>query len=176
VIGPASARWTLRAARQIIEAMAIAPPRHTLEDLLQAAAASITRLRPEEAAAAVGHGATLVDIRSDLDREHDGIVPGSLHIPHTVLEWRLAADSAWRNPYAPDADKHVIVMCDHGCSSVLAAATLVELGFAKASDVIGGYAAWRDAGLVTAPAPRHRRPGELAGMRPVDAPSTSAGR
>jgi rhodanese-related sulfurtransferase len=158
----------LRAARQIIEAMAIAPQRRTLEELLQAAAASITRLRPEEAAAAVAHGAALVDIRSDLDRERDGIVPDSLHIPRTVLEWRLAADSAWRNPFAPDFDQQIILMCDHGCSSLLAAATLVELGFAKASDVIGGYAAWRDAGLVTAPASRHPRPGELAGMRPVE--------
>ncbi len=160
----------MRAARQIIDAMAIAPQQRTLEELLQAAAASITRLRPDEAAAAVARGAALVDIRSDLDRERDGIVPGSLHIPRTVLEWRLAADSAWRNPFAPDVDKQVILMCDHGCSSVLAAATVVELGFAKASDVIGGYAAWREAALVTAPAPRHRRrPGELAGMRPVDA-------
>jgi len=150
--------------------MAIAPQRRTFEELLQAAAASITRLRPEEAAAAVARGAALVDIRSDLDRERDGIVPDSLHIPRTVLEWRLAADSAWRNPFAPDLDEQVILMCDHGCSSLLAAATLVELGFAKASDVIGGYSAWRNAGLVTAPAPRHRRrPGELAGMRPVDA-------
>jgi rhodanese-related sulfurtransferase len=165
----------LRAARQIIEAMAIAPQRRTLEELVQAAAAAITRLRPEEAAAAVGNGATLIDIRSDLDRERDGIVPGSLHIPRTVLEWRLAADSAWRNPYAPGVDEQIILMCDHGCSSVLAGATLVELGFATASDVIGGYAAWREAALVTAPAPRHRRrPGELAGMRPVDAESTPA--
>jgi rhodanese-related sulfurtransferase len=163
-------RWTSRAARQIIDAMAIAPQRRTLEQLLQTAAASVTRLRPEEAAAAVERGVALVDIRCNLDRERDGIVPGSLHIPRTVLEWRLAADSAWRNPYAPDADEQVILLCDHGCSSVLAAATLVGLGFAKASDVIGGYAAWRNAGLVTAPAPRHRqRPGELAGMRPVDA-------
>jgi rhodanese-related sulfurtransferase len=158
----------------MIEGMAIARQRRTLEELLQAATASITRLRPEEAAAAVGHGAALIDIRSDLDRERDGIVPDSLHIPRTVLEWRLAADSAWRNPSAPDVDKHVILMCDHGCSSVLAAATLVELGFAKAGDVIGGYAAWRDAGLVTTQAPRHRRPGELAGMRPVDAESRPA--
>ena len=149
--------------------MAIAPQRRTLEELLQAAAAAIKRLRPEEAAAAMARGAALVDIRSDLDRERDGIVPDSLHIPRTVLEWRLAADSAWRNPFAPDLDEQVILMCDHGCSSLLAAATLVELGFAKASDVIGGYSAWCDAGLVTAPAPRHRRrPGELAGMQPVD--------
>jgi hypothetical protein len=94
------------------------------------------------------------------------MVPGSLHIPRTVLEWRLAPDSGWRTPYAPDLDAQVIVMCDHGCSSVLAAATLVGLGFVRAGDVIGGYAAWHTAGLVTVPAPKDPRgPGEVPGMR-----------
>ena len=147
--------------------MTVAPQRRTLEQLLHAAAASITRLRPDEAAAAIAHGATLIDIRSDSNRDRDGIVPGSLHIPRTVMEWRLAPDSAWRSPYAPGVDEQVLVICDHGCSSVLAAATLVELGFTRAGDVIGGYAAWREAGLTTAPAPGHRRASdELAGMRP----------
>lgn len=138
-----------------------------LEELLKAAEASITRLSPEESAVALDHGATMIDIRSDPDREHTGIVPGSLHIPRTVLEWRLAPDSAWRNPHAPALDERVILICDHGCSSVLAAATLVELGFVEACDVIGGYAAWRRAGLLTAPAPSRRRArGELPGMGP----------
>ena len=147
--------------------MAIAGQRRTLDELLDAAQASITRLTPDEAEVAIAHGAMLIDIRSDLDRERDGIVPGSLHIPRTVLEWRLAPDSRWRSPYAPGLDQHVLVMCDHGCSSVLAAAVLVELGFGRAGDVIGGYAGWRSAGLLTTPAPADRRaPGELAGMRP----------
>jgi rhodanese-related sulfurtransferase len=157
----------LRSARQIIEAVTVAPQPRTLEQLLHAAAASITRLRPDEAASAIAHGATLIDIRSDGSRDRDGIVPGSLHIPRTVMEWRLAPDSAWRSPYAPGVDEQVLVICDHGCSSVLATATLVELGFTRACDVIGGYAAWREAGLTTAPAPRHRRASEeLAGTRP----------
>jgi rhodanese-related sulfurtransferase len=147
--------------------------RRTLDELVAEARARIERVEPEDALAAIEQGALLIDIRSDTDRKRDGIVPGSLHIPRTVLEWRLAADSAWRNPSAPDLDKHVVIMCDHGCSSVLAAATLVELGFAKASDVIGGYAAWRDAGLATAPASRDRPgAGELAGMRRVDEEAT----
>ena len=148
--------------------MAIAPQRRTLEELLQAAAAAITRLRPEAAAAAIARGAALVEIRSDLDRERDGIVPGSLHIPRTVLEWRLAADSAWRNPYAPDVDEQVIVICDHGCSSVLAAATLVGLGLPRRAT---------DRRLLRLAQRRTRDragatpscPGELAGMRPADA-------
>jgi rhodanese-related sulfurtransferase len=146
--------------------VAIPRQRRSLGELLEAAQASITRWKPADAALAIDQGATLIDIRCDLDRERDGLVPGSLHIPRTVLEWRLAPDSGWRTPYAPDLDAHVIVMCDHGCSSVLAAATLVDLGFARAGDVIGGYAAWRTAGLVTTPAPRDARgPAGLPGTR-----------
>lgn len=78
---------------------------------------------------------------------------GSLHIPRTVLEWRLDPDSEWRSPHAPGLDERVIVLCDHGESSSLAAATLVELGFTRAGDVVGGFAAWIEAGLPVVPAP-----------------------
>jgi rhodanese-related sulfurtransferase len=141
----------------------------TLQQLLDDALVRISRLEPREAFAAAGAGALLIDIRSEPDRERDGIVPGSLHIPRTVLEWRLAPDSAWRTPHAADLHQQLIVICDHGCSSVLAAATLADLGFARASDVIGGFVAWRDAGLPCIPAPPARRTtGELAGMRGPD--------
>ncbi len=143
--------------------------RRTLEELLSAAEERIARLEPAEALAAAEEGALIVDIRSELDRERDGIVPGSLHIPRTVLEWRLAPESAWRNPHVGGLEKRIVLLCDHGFSSVLAAATLVELGFANAGHVVGGFAAWRDAGLPTMPAPQYRRdPTELPGMRPPD--------
>jgi rhodanese-related sulfurtransferase len=149
--------------------MAAGAGRRTLDQLLEAALARIDRLEPADAFAAVEHGAVLVDIRSDLDRARDGIVPGSLHIPRTVLEWRLDPDSPWRNPHVGGLDRRIVLLCDHGCSSILAAATLAELGFADPGDVIGGFAAWRDAGLPTAPAPHvERRPDEPAGMRPPD--------
>ena len=148
--------------------------RKTLDELLEAARARISRLEPANAFAATERGAILIDIRSEVDRERDGIVPGSLHIPRTVLEWRLDPDSRWRNHYAGSPEHQIVLICADGYSSVLAAATLVDLGFPKAADVIGGYAAWQEAGLPTAPAPRDRRyPDELAGMRPpesVDAP------
>ena len=148
---------------------AVGANRRTLEELLDAARAQIERLEPAEALAATEEGALLIDIRADLDRERDGIVPGSLLIPRTVLEWRLDPDSTWRNPHIGDLHQQILLLCDHGCSSVFVAASLVELGFARAGDVIGGFAAWRDAGLRTAPAtPYRRRPGELAGMRPAD--------
>jgi hypothetical protein len=73
--------------------VAVGANRRTLEELLDAARAQIERLEPAEALAATEEGALLIDIRADLDRERDGIVPGSLHIPRTVLEWRLDPDS-----------------------------------------------------------------------------------
>ena len=144
--------------------------RRTLDELVQDAAARIERLEPAAALAAMRDGATLVDIRSDSDRERDGIVPGSLHLPRTVLEWRLDPESPSRSPYAPSLEERVLLLCDHGCSSVLAASTLVELGFTRVGDVVGGFAAWRDAGLSTTVAVASPRgTGELAGMRPPDA-------
>jgi rhodanese-related sulfurtransferase len=86
-----------------------------------------------------------------------------------VLEWRVAPDSNWRNPHVGGTESEIIVLCDHGYSSILAAATLVELGFTRASDVIGGFAAWLDAGLPVGAAPAgRRRADELAGMRGPD--------
>ncbi len=141
----------------------------TLEELLDAARARIERLEPAEAFAATERGALLIDTRADVDRERDGIVPGSLHIPRTVLEWRLDPTSPWRNPHAGGLDHQIVLLCDHGCSSVLAANTLVDLGFTRAGDVIGGFAAWREAGLPIAPITPYRRPpGESPGMRPPD--------
>jgi rhodanese-related sulfurtransferase len=141
--------------------------RGSLDALLAHASARIERLEPRAAWAAVADGATLVDIRSNGAREHDGIVPGSLHVPRTVLEWRLAPDSEWRSPHAPGPDARVVLLCDHGHSSVLAAAALVDLGFARAGDVVGGFEAWREAGLPTAPAPQ-RDDAALPGMAPPD--------
>jgi rhodanese-related sulfurtransferase len=151
--------------------MAAAVKRQTLDQLLVAARARITRYEPAEALAAVENGALLIDIRSDHDRNRDGIILGSLHIPRTVLEWRLEPTSNWRNPHIGDLDQQIILICDHGCSSILAAATLVDLGFARAGDVVGGYSAWSLAGLATAPCPAARRePDEPAGMRAPDRP------
>jgi rhodanese-related sulfurtransferase len=142
--------------------------RRTLEELLAEAERRITRHTPEEAFAAVARGAILVDIRAADSRDRDGVVPGSLHIPRTVLEWRLdPGDSTWRNPHAPGLGDDVILICDHGCSTVLAAATLVDLGFTRAGDVAGGFAAWRAAGLPVRPwASRPLGEGELAGIGP----------
>lgn len=138
--------------------------RRTLEEVLAEAAARIERLEPGEAHAELERGAVLVDLRSDTARARDGIVPGSLHIPRTVLEWRLDPDGEWRNPHVGGPETRVVLLCDHGCSSVLAAATLRELGYERIADVVGGFGGWREAGLPTAPAPPPRAPDELPGM------------
>ena len=139
----------------------------TLDELVAAAAARIDRLEPRAALAGMERGAVLVDVRSDTSRERDGIVPGSLHIPRTVLEWRLAGEEEWRTPHVPGRTAQVVLLCEHGCSTVLAAATLVDLGFTRAGDVVGGFEAGRAAGLPVVPAPTPR-PGGHPGLGPPD--------
>jgi rhodanese-related sulfurtransferase len=127
-------------------------PRTTIDDLLARAREDLSRVSPEAAAAAVRDGATLVDIRSDTQIARDGTVPGALVIGRNVLEWRLDPACTARHPSAPGLGERVIVMCDEGYASSLAAATLRDLGFTCATDLDGGFQAWRAAGLpVTSP-------------------------
>lgn len=140
----------------------------TLEEELRLARALIERLSPAEAFERAGSGALIVDIRSELDRERTGVVPGSIHIPRTVLEWRVEPGGAWCNPHVGGVERQIIVLCDHGYSSVLAGAAVARLGYAEVADVVGGFDAWRAAGLPTAPASPRRGGAELAGMRGPD--------
>ena len=89
----------------------------------------------------------LIDIRGDSQIARDGTVPGALVVARNVLEWRLDPDSQHRHPRAPGLDDRVILLCDEGYQSSLAAATLQQMGFTSATDVAGGFRAWRDAGL-----------------------------
>lgn len=116
----------------------------SLEELFARAASVIRRYLPEEAHAAAEHGAVLVDIRSADARRRDGVIPGAVHVPRTVLEWRTEPDGEWRNALLDG--RRLILVCDHGYSSVLAAATLVGLG-RDCGDVVGGFAAWAESGL-----------------------------
>ena len=115
----------------------------------------------------MGAGALIIDLRTDHARQRDGIVPGSLHIPRSVLEWRIDPDGPWRN-HEVGMDRQLILMCDHGFSSILAAATAVDLGFANAGDVIGGFAAWIAAGLSVGLPSWSTEDDPLPGMRPRD--------
>ena len=144
-------------------------PRFSLQQLVDRATARIRRYAPADAHAAMRAGATLVDIRDSAARDRDGVVPGALHIPRTVLEWRLAPDSAHRSPHVGGVDAELVLLCDHGCSTILAGAVLADLGFARVGDVVGGYVAWKAEGLPTRPGPATRSsPGVLPGAGPPD--------
>jgi rhodanese-related sulfurtransferase len=125
-----------------------------VEELLARARERLARVGPEEAAEELSAGAVLVDIRSDEQRERDGIVPAAVRIPRNVLEWRCDPASDYRDERVSDPNCRLIVMCDAGYQSSLAAATLQELGLERATDLDGGFQAWRDAGLPVEPAPR----------------------
>lgn len=122
--------------------------RQGVEDALAHARASLERLTPGAAYAAVRHGAALIDIRPALNRDAEGEVPGALVIDRNVLEWRLDPRSGSRLPCA-DYDLHVVLFCNEGYASSLAAAAVQQLGVRRATDMIGGFRAWRAAGLPT---------------------------
>ena len=123
----------------------------TADDLLVEARRDLKRLDPFEAAAAIAAGALLVDVRSELQRDRDGVVPGAIHFPRNVLEWRCDPASDARDRRVCDQGRLLIVMCDEGYQSSLAAANLKRLGFERATDLAGGFQAWRAAGLPVSP-------------------------
>jgi rhodanese-related sulfurtransferase len=125
--------------------------RLTVDELLAEARARLARLEPEEARRAMDRGALLVDVRSEVQRARDGVVPGSVFFSRNVIEWRADPSSSAHDPAFADLDRPVIVMCHEGYQSSLVAHTLGRLGFSRATDVVGGFVAWRDAGLPVEP-------------------------
>ena len=125
----------------------------SLDDLLAEARARLgTRPGPRDAARLLAQGALLVDIRPVELRRRDGEVPGAVIVDRNVLEWRLAPTSAHRLPDAGDPNRAVVVVCNEGYASSLAAVTLRELGLRAATDLDGGFRAWAEAGLPVSPA------------------------
>jgi rhodanese-related sulfurtransferase len=118
-----------------------------VDELMARARSKLERLGPVEAQAARESGALLIDIRADSQRAADGEVPGAAFVPRNVLEWRLDPASPDRDPELARPDARIVVMCDEGYQSSLAAATLQELGLPHATDLAGGFQAWRAAGL-----------------------------
>lgn len=123
--------------------------RRSIDAVLADARARLTRLTPREAYEAVADGAVLVDIRPSDAREIEGNIPGALVVHRNVLEWRLDPSSDACLPLAR-YDLQVIVFCNEGFTSSLAAAALLDLGVHRATDLTGGYRAWRAAGLPVA--------------------------
>jgi rhodanese-related sulfurtransferase len=98
--------------------------------------------------------AILVDIRPDAQRAIEGSIPGALVVERNVLEWRFDPASSSRLPIATDHGIQLIVFCSEGYASSLAAAALQDLGLWRATDMVGGFHAWRATGLPIAP-PTH---------------------
>jgi rhodanese-related sulfurtransferase len=117
-----------------------------IDTLLADARSGLDRVGPEKARELQEAGALLVDIRPFSNREAEGEIPGSVVVERIHLEWRLAPDSEWKLP-GVTTDTTVVVLCNEGYSSSLAAADLQRLGLRNATDLDGGFRAWATAGL-----------------------------
>ncbi|MBO0801819.1 MAG: sulfurtransferase [Nocardiopsaceae bacterium] len=124
----------------------------TVDEMLEGARSRLTRLTPREAFYEMALGATLADIRPAAQRAASGEVPGSLIVERNHLEWRFDPKCDARLPWVTSHDHRVIVICAEGYTSSLAAAALQDLGLWRATDVVGGFAAWAESDLPTAPA------------------------
>jgi rhodanese-related sulfurtransferase len=116
-------------------------PEARIDRLLDRARSELDRVAPSDLAAEQRAGALVVDIRPAQDRAADGELPGAVVVERIHLEWRLDPTSDHRLPGAT-ADRRVIVVCNEGYASSLAAATLRDLGVERATDLEGGYRAW----------------------------------
>ncbi|NQZ99373.1 MAG: hypothetical protein HRU01_22930 [Myxococcales bacterium] len=121
--------------------------RETIDDLLEEARSRIDRLSPEQAARELQAGGILVDTRCADDRRREGTIAGAVHIPRTLLEWRADPASSHSDPRIANLAARLIIMCNDGYSSSLAAANLQRMGFERVADLAGGYRGWKAAGL-----------------------------
>nr|WP_324617033.1 rhodanese-like domain-containing protein [Streptomyces sp. NRRL F-2747] len=124
-----------------------------IDALLERVRSTYARIDPVQAYEAFGAGdALLVDIRYQALRERDGLIPGALVVERNELEWRLDPQGSHRAPQATSHDLRVVVICNEGYASSLAAVSLHALGLHRATDLTGGFQAWKAAGLPVAPA------------------------
>ncbi len=123
--------------------------RRSIDEALAEARGRLDRLSPREAYAVQERGGLLVDIRPPAYRDVEGSIPGACAVERNVLEWRFDPQSEARLPVT-SYDLPIVVVCNEGYASSLAAAALVDLGL-RATDLVGGYRAWRAAGLPTTP-------------------------
>ncbi|MFJ1605108.1 rhodanese-like domain-containing protein [Streptomyces sp. NPDC088253] len=119
-----------------------------IDTLLERVREGLDRVEAEEAYSAARAGqALLVDIRYAALRERDGLIPGALVVERNELEWRLDPQGSHRAPEATSHDLRVVVVCDEGYASSLAAVSLQQLGLHRSTDLVGGFQAWKAAGL-----------------------------
>lgn len=131
--------------------------RRTIHDRVGEARRLFTRRSPAEIADLLvdDPAALVLDVRTPTDRERTGVIEGSVHTPRTVLEWRADPTSGYSHPAIVSFSQPLVVVCNEGYSSSLGAATLVDLGYDRVTDMIGGIRAWADAGLPLVPPTDH---------------------
>ncbi|MEU1088187.1 rhodanese-like domain-containing protein [Streptomyces sp. NPDC005576] len=118
-----------------------------IDEFLERTREGFVRIGPEEAAEEAAEGALLVDIRYAALRERDGLIPGALVVERNELEWRLDPWGSHRAEQAVSHNLRIVIVCNEGYASSLAVASLHRLGLTRATDLIGGFQAWRAAGL-----------------------------
>jgi rhodanese-related sulfurtransferase len=116
--------------------------RRTIDELLAQARARLDRVTPHDMLREQQAGALIIDMRPADQRERDGLLPGATVVDRNVLEWRLDPASPHHIDQVTSHDQRIILVCNEGYSSSLAAATLHDLGLHRATDLIGGYQAW----------------------------------
>lgn len=123
--------------------------RSTIHDKVFAARARIKRATPHELAERLqgSNAPTVVDTRTAVDRGRFGAIAGSIHVPRTLVEWHLDPANGYRHPEVRSFDQPLVLVCNGGYSSSLAAASLLDLGFTDVGDLVGGVRAWLEAGL-----------------------------
>lgn len=114
----------------------------SVDDLVERARARIRRVGPHELEGLVAQGGLVVDIRPAEQRRQEGALSGAVVVERNVLEWRLDPASDHRLAEVRDLRQPVVIVCSAGYASSLAAASLVDLGFEQAADLVGGYQAW----------------------------------
>jgi rhodanese-related sulfurtransferase len=122
-----------------------------VDALLEEARAGLDRVAPEDLVAEAAAGALVVDTRPVEQRHRDGELPGAVVVDRNVLEWRLDPTCPYRLGLTEDPDRRVVLVCNEGYSSSLAAATLQQLGLRRATDLVGGFQALLVHGMPTQP-------------------------
>jgi len=119
--------------------------RSGIDEVLAVAQGGLDRVSSDELAHEVAGGAIVIDIRPADQRERDGDLPGAVVVDRNVLEWRLDPTSPHRLPVATGHDVRFVIVCNEGYGSSLAARSLREIGLDRATDLVGGFQAWRSA-------------------------------